>query len=187
VDVLAAEAVTTLVRFELGKPVLLAESGAVEPSHSGPFKLYEKDRAGIILHDVLFAPFFAGAAGAGQIWHWDSYVAANDLWRHFGRFAEFVRGLDPAEEQFVPSVTEEAPVRIYRLTGKRTTLLWLRDTRNDWRSELERGEAPQLVRGFKPPVAARARFYDPWDGRWSNGHTRDVPEFRRSLCVKLSS
>ncbi|RPJ59847.1 MAG: hypothetical protein EHM23_12660 [Acidobacteria bacterium] len=87
VDRLAAEAVKELLVLNPGKPVVLAESGAVEPGHTGPFKLYVKDKAGIILHDVLFAPFFAGAAGPGQIWHWDQYVAANNLWFQFKRFA----------------------------------------------------------------------------------------------------
>jgi len=70
VDVLAADAVRELRDFKPAEPILLAESGALEPRHSGPFLLYERDRAGMILHDVLFAPFFAGAAGSGQCWHW---------------------------------------------------------------------------------------------------------------------
>ncbi len=102
VAVLAAEAVKDLRSFGIQKPILLAESGAVEPGHSGPFKLYEKDKDGIILHDVLFAPFFAGAAGPGHIWHWDVYVDKNNLWWHFGRFAEVVRNLDPPAEHFQP-------------------------------------------------------------------------------------
>jgi len=35
-DVLAADALPTLIQFDSGKPVLLAESGAVEPGHSEP-------------------------------------------------------------------------------------------------------------------------------------------------------
>ena len=31
------------------------------------------------LHDVLFAPFFAGSAGTGQIWHWNTYVERHEL------------------------------------------------------------------------------------------------------------
>ena len=93
VDVLAANAVATLLAARPGRPVMLAESGAVEPSHSGPLKLYAKDKKGIILHDILFAPFFAGAAGSGQCWHWDQYVDANDLWWQFGRFASATRAL----------------------------------------------------------------------------------------------
>lgn len=185
VDVLAADAVRTLLAFQPGRPVLLAESGAVEPRHTGPFHLYARDTAGMILHDVLFAPFFAGAAGPGQIWHWDSYVAANRLWFHFARFAEFVRGIDCAAEAFEPSMTAHETLRVYRLTGKRTTLLWLRDSRSDWRSELERGEAPAAVRGAALPFRAKARFYDPWENRWSDGDTGMLPEFIRSLCVRI--
>jgi len=50
------------------------------PASGGPFKLYEKDKAGVILHDVLFAPFSAGAAGTGYCWHWDKYIDKNGLW-----------------------------------------------------------------------------------------------------------
>jgi hypothetical protein len=106
VDVLAAAAVSELIGYRPRRPVILAESGAVEPNHSGPFKLYAKDREGIILHDVLFAPFFAGAAGPGQIWHWDSYVDANNLWHHFGRFADIVENLDPPAEDLQPSMID---------------------------------------------------------------------------------
>lgn len=93
VAILAADAIEELISYEPNKPMILAESGAVEPRHTGPFKLYMKDNNGIILHDVLFAPFFAGSAGTGQIWHWDHYVAANDLWFQFGRFAAAVENL----------------------------------------------------------------------------------------------
>ena len=85
-------------------PILVSEIGAVEANHSGPSVLYEKDKEGTLLHDILFAPFFAGAAGGGQIWHWDSYVAPNNLWFQFSRFAETVKGLDPPAEGFQPSM-----------------------------------------------------------------------------------
>lgn len=184
VDVLAADAVRTLLSYQPGKPVLLAESGAVEPRHTGPFRLYAKDRAGMMLHDVLFAPFFAGAAGCGQIWHWDSYVAANDLWWHYQRFAAFVQGLDCAEEEFEPSMVNHDSLRVYRLRGKRSTLFWVRDPRNDWRAELERGEQPGLLTGAKIPISGRARFYDPWSSEWSEGEAGKLPAFRRSLCIR---
>src|SRR6185312_7979666 len=102
VDVLAADAVRELLSYRPGRAVILAESGAVEPRQAGPCKVYAADREGMLLHDILSAPFFAGAAGAGQIWHWDAYVAANNLRHHFGRFAQVVRGLDPAAEGFEP-------------------------------------------------------------------------------------
>jgi hypothetical protein len=197
VDVLAAEAVTTLIGFNSGKPVLLAESGAVEPSHSGPFKLYTQDKAGIILHDVLFAPFFAGAAGPGHCWHWDYYVAKNDLWWQFGRFAQAVRDLDPPAERFRPIRIEHPRLRIYSLAGERTVLAWCRDGQNTWKTELAEGKAPESLKDqvipLPPEMAPRpstpVRFYDPWTDTWSQGRVQDgrlhLPSFSRSIVVRI--
>ncbi|MCX5644977.1 MAG: cellulase family glycosylhydrolase [Phycisphaerae bacterium] len=197
VDILAADAVTTLIQFNSGKPVLLAESGAVEPSHSGPFKLYEQDKAGIILHDILFAPFFAGAAGSGQCWHWDSYVAQNDLWRHFGRFAQAVKDIDPPAERFRPIRIEHPRLRIYLLAGQHTLLAWCRDSQNTWKTELAEGKAPDLLkdqsitlpRDVAPKQPVTVRFYDPWADAWSQGKVEDgklsLPAFTRSIVFRI--
>jgi hypothetical protein len=197
VDVLAAGAVRTLLDWDPTRPVILAETGAVEPRHTGPFKLYAKDRAGIILHDVLFAPFFAGAAGPGQCWHWGEYVDRNDLWHHFARFAEAVGGLDPITEHFRPRVLEHPQLRVYALQGERTLAIWCRDPRNDWRSELEDGRPPRTVSqaqldvgsGFGSARITRARAYDPWKHRWTDldptAGQLALPDFSRSLVVRL--
>ena len=196
VDVLAADAVRELIGYQPGRPVILAESGAVEPRHSGPFKLYKEDRAGVILHDVLFAPFFAGAAGPGQIWHWDAYVDANDLWWHFSRFAEAVRGLDPPAERLEPLMIEHPRLRVYVLKGQRSVLAWCRDVRNDWRAELEQRQAPEELRGvavdFRMVLdggATAVRFYDPWRDKWSSGRMKDsvirLPDFSRSIVIRI--
>ncbi len=197
VDVLAAEAIRELLAVEPGRPVLLAESGAVEPRHSGPFKLYEKDKAGIILHDVLFAPFFAGAAGSGHCWHWDRYVDPNDLWWQFGRFARAIEGIDPAAEQFKPQMIEHDRLRVYALVGRRNTLLWCRDKQNTWQSELADGTPPEKIRhavvNLKGVVAQENEFpvkiYDPWQnigqGGVINDGELDLPAFTRSLVVRI--
>jgi hypothetical protein len=199
VDVLAADAVRELLSYHPQRPVILAESGAVEPSHAGPSHLYSEDRAGMLLHDILFAPFFAGAAGAGQIWHWDSYVAANRLWFHYGRFAEAIRGIDPAAEAFEPSMLPDERLRVYALRGRATTLLWCRDSRNTWESELQNHQKPEPVDGVVldlasvlPASKVRAiRIYDPWEDRWANGKLKQgklkLPRFSRSLVIRLES
>jgi hypothetical protein len=118
-------------------------------------------------------------------------VAPNDLWWHFGRFAEVVKGIDPATENFTPSMVEHPRLRIYQLTGKRTTLFWCRDTHNDWRSELERGEPAEMLTGLSvelPKLRGRVRVYDPWSGQWTGARLSrgqvHLPDFRRSLCVQ---
>ncbi|MGE5294422.1 MAG: cellulase family glycosylhydrolase [Solirubrobacterales bacterium] len=197
VDVLAADAVTTLLAFNSGKPVLLAESGAVEPRHSGPFKLYAQDRAGIILHDILFAPFFAGAAGPGHCWHWDSYVAKNNLWHHFSRFARSVQDLDPPAEGFRPVRIEHPRLRIYVLAGRRTLIAWCRDKENTWQTELAEGRPPERLAGLSvelpadllPEGASRIRVYDLWANEWSDGRLDggrlSLPPFTRSLVFRI--
>ena len=126
-DILAADAISQLRSFTTNRPVLFSEIGAVEPHHAGPFKLYEKDREGILIHDGIFAPFFAGAAGPGQFWHWQDYIEKNNLWYHFGRFAEAVKRLDPRAEQFEPVQLPHKQLRVYLLKGRSHSLLWLRD------------------------------------------------------------
>ena len=198
VAVFAAEAVKDIRSFGVRKPVLLAESGAVEPSHSGPFKLYAKDKDGIILHDVLFAPFFAGAAGPGHIWHWDVYVDKNNLWWHFGRFAAVVRDLDPPAESFETAELEHPRLYVYALRGTRTTLIWCRDKENTWRTELAEDKPPEVIHGATLEIptswqggkARSVRFYDPWTDTWQTGNAEPrlrLPDFRRSLVIRMEN
>ena len=197
VDVMAADAIRELLNFKPGKPILLAESGAVEPSHTGPFKLYKKDKAGVILHDVVFAPFFVGAAGTGQNWHWDHYVAPNNLWFQFDRFAEAVKGIDPPAEAFEPMVIDHPRLRIYALKGRRTLLAWCRDKQNTWQTELAEGKPPEVIENvtFSLPNAHKdlerstISFYDPWSNQWTQGRMKGsvirLPDFSRSLVIKI--
>lgn len=194
-DLLAADAARELLAQNPHRPVLLAESGAVEPSHSGPSKLYDRDIHGMLLHDVLFAPFFSGAAGPGHIWHWDQYVAKQKLWWHFGRFAEAIKDLDPPAEEFAPSMLPHSRLRVYALKGKTNTILWCRDSLNTWQTELVGGKAPEPVQNAILDLTSlgitqgSARVYDPWQNRWTpaplnDGHIR-VPEFTRSLIARI--
>jgi hypothetical protein len=197
VDLLAADAVGELLAFGVRKPILLAESGAVEPSHSGPFKLYAEDKAGILLHDVLFAPFFAGAAGPGHIWHWDVYVDRNNLWGHFARFAEAIDGLDPPAEGFQPIRIPHARLHVLALRGKTTLVAWCRDAENTWQTELAEHRPPQPVRDARLTLdlapdwlaGATASFYDPWTGEHGRlaleGNRLVLPEFTRSVVVRV--
>jgi hypothetical protein len=197
VDLLAADAVTTLLSFNGGKPVVLAESGAVEPSHSGPFKLYDQDKEGIILHDILFAPFFTGAAGSGQCWHWDSYVAKNDLWQQFRGFAQAVKDIDPPAERFRPIRIEHPRLRIYMLVGRHMLIAWCRDAQNTWKTELAEGKAPDVLKDqsitlpqdIAPKQSVAVRFYDPWANAWSQGKVESgrlsLPPFTRSIVFRI--
>jgi len=194
-DELGSDAVRTLRRFSPEKPVILSEVGGVEPHHAGPLKLYEKDTVGTLIHDILFAPFFSGAAAPGQSWHWDYYLEKNKLWWHFGRFVEAVKGFDPITEKsesFYETLSNQ--LKMYGLRGTKTTLLWLRDGAATWKTELAEGQPARMVSGRQLKAtlknARKVSFYDPWKNRWIKGKvsangTIDLPDFRRSLIVKL--
>jgi len=196
-DIICSSAIEELRTYNTGKPMILAETGAVEPRHSGPSKYYPLDTAGILLHDVLFAPFFAGSAGAGMCWHWGQYVHANNLWYHFGRFSQAIQGIDPIREHLVPGKSETEDFRIYFLRGKTTTLIWLRDKQNTWRTELDEGQPPRELDGASIDLAQlgiavendEISAYDPWKNSWhdlgSGASSVRLPSFKRSLVVKV--
>lgn len=199
VDELAADAVQTMKKLGYGRPVLLAESGAVAPKHSGEHAAYAKDLDGSILHDVLFAPFFAGAAGSGHCWHWDNYIDKNGLWHHFRKFADVVQELDPGKEAFVPARADVDGLKVYVLKGKHTLLVWCRDENNSWQKEFNENIPPQTLSGKKLNLAdllpgltpQKVQYYDPWtaDSAWTDmavSNAPELPDFKRSLVVKIT-
>ena len=188
-DILCADAIRELRDRRGDVPAVLAEVGAVERHHVIYSHLYALDSAGTLLHDEIFAPFFAGAAGCGQPWHWDhQYISQHGLWHHFRRFAKAIEGLDPAAEHFRPFHTETHRLRLWGLRGERTTVVWLRDKRNTWESEIERGRAPEPVAGEKMPDCLRRASYDwylPWEDRSFTADAPAIPTFLRSAVVRF--
>jgi hypothetical protein len=196
-DIICSSAVVEIKSYNTGKPVILAETGAVEPGHSGPSKFYPVDTAGILLHDILFAPFFSGSAGVGMSWHWESYVDKNHLWYHFDRFNKVIKDINPVAEKFISSVAETDRFRIYTLKGNKTKLIWIRDKNNTWQTELRDGIPPELISGQKldlNPVGIDGQsgiieIFDPWQDKWltamTEGSIVKLPDFKRSLVVRI--
>lgn len=196
-DMLASDAIDELRSYQVQKPMLLAEVGGVKPKHTGPIEVYAADKEGMILHDLLFAPFFSGSAGPGHAWHWDGYVDKNNLWYHYQRFAEAIKGIDPVQEKFVPVKIFQEKLRIYGLVGSKTILLWCRDSQNDWQTELVNGISPEIQNDLSVDVSSlvnksnikNATFYDPWKNEWTNGKKSNLiqlPDFKRSIVVRIS-
>ncbi len=195
-DVLASNAIDELRSYEVVKPMLLAEVGGVKPKHTGPIEIYESDKDGVLLHDLLFAPFFSGAAGPGHAWHWDVYIDKNNLWYHFQRFNEAMKGIDPVTEKFIPVKIFQPHLRIYGLVGEKSILLWCRDAENDWENEFVKGVPPELLSGLKIDVASlvsekavkSVSVYDPWKDAWTKAKREPIiqlPEFKRSVVVRI--
>jgi len=187
-DVVAASATRELLDRS-PKPAIVAEIGAVQANHAGPFPYYPFDKEGTLLHDAVFATFFAGSAGCGQFWHWDhQYIDGNNLWWHFGRFAKAIEGLDPVAEEMKPFYTESRRLRMYGLRGKKTSIIWCRDKVSDWRSELVEGNRAQVLSDQDVPFRnCDLDCYLPWEDRRVTVKAPRLPAFRRSIVVRVPS
>lgn len=185
-DVVCASAVREMLDRRGDCPAVLAEVGAVKANHTGMSPIHVADREGALLHDMLFAPFFAGAAGTGQSWWWGEYVAANNLWHHFRRFAKAIEGLDPVAERFRPFYTETPRLRVYGLKGLKTIVVWCRDKRNGWEDEFVRGFRPETITDeILPFWGCSCDCYLPWEDRRVTVDTSCLPPFRRSIVVRI--
>jgi len=196
-DILAADAIYTMQAYNQNKPVLLAETGGVKQGHTGPHVAYAADKDGVMFHDVLFAPFFVGAAGPGHIWHWDAYVDMYDVWFQIQRFANAIKGVDPVIERFEPCRADQNGFRIYVLKGNNTSMAWIRDSENTWKNELIDGNAPKLLTNTSIDLSTimtgkkttKVEIYDPWKDEWSgqstSGYEFSLPDFSRSLVLKI--
>lgn len=196
-DSLCSDAVKVLMDYNLDKPVLLAEGGAVMPNHAGPSKLYKVDTLGVLLHDVIFTPFFCGAAGSGHCWHWDHYIDKNNLWYHFKRFKRAIDGINPIKECFEPVRCDVDSLKGYGLKGKRHMLIWYRDSKNDWNTEFVEGRKPDVIDDAKIKLTdiigdkkiKKISVYNPWnDTEVMLDGASDIvlPGFCRSVVVKVA-
>ena len=186
-DIVAASAVRELLDRRADCPVIVAEIGAVQANHAGPSSYYPLDKEGMLLHDAVFAAFFAGSAGCGQFWHWDhQYIDGNNLWWHFRRFANAIKGLDPVFEGFRPFYTESRRLRMYGLRGKKTAVLWCRDKKSTWEDELVHGNSPEVLKEEIVPFRdCRLVCYLPWEDRWATVDAPTLPPFKRSIVVRV--
>jgi hypothetical protein len=106
------------------------------------------DNRGIIFHDTTFPAFFAGAAGSGHNWFWDSYVDQKNLWKQMKPFADMLKGVALDQESFevVDASNEQAWCLV--LKGKHTTLAYVRSRADSWhavlRDEYQPPRYPQL-------------------------------------------
>ena len=127
------------------KPIILTETGAVNDSHTGPFRFYNCDHDGLVFHDVTYPALFAGAAGSGHIWHWDSYVEPKNLWRHYTPMVKAVEGIQMDTENFVNGVIPNDNAWILTLTGNEHILVLVRNKSDRWDLVLRDDITPNLI------------------------------------------
>jgi hypothetical protein len=149
------------------RPNLLAETGAVNDRHTGPFRYYRMDNRGIIFHDTTFPAFFAGAGGSGHNWFWDSYVDQKNLWGQLKPFADLLAGVALDQEGFELVDASNEQAWCLALRGKHTLLAYVRSRADRWDLVLRDGITPPLLEGLNfnlalPAAASEPQFASFW-------------------------
>lgn len=180
------------------RPVILAETGAVNDNHSGPFRYYRWDDEGIILHDVVYPAFFAGAAGSGQIWHWDVYVDNKNLWESYRALSDILKDVQTDREHFEPLDFSTPDARVLILRGRNSILGWIRNREDTWLNVLRDGKRTAPVENFTLDLAAlnlpsnrqAVEIFRPWpnDARGNSRPTGEkivFPAFVHGLLFRI--
>ncbi len=138
---------------EPNKPFFVAETGAVNDCHSGPFRYYAVDDDGMLFKDLVWTPIFCGASGCGHIWHWDDrYVESKNLWHLFAPIKKLTDGIDFAAEDFEPRFLRDENITMLTLVGKTVTLAYVRNNSYSWERilrDLNEGERLDVELPFK--------------------------------------
>jgi hypothetical protein len=177
------------------RPVILAETGAVNDRHTGPFRFYRMDNRGIIFHDTTYPAFFAGAAGTGHIWHWDQYVDQKDLWGQFRPFADLIAGVELDAEGFHAVDLSTGRVWFLALRGTRHLLAWVRHKADSWhavlRDEIEPEIVPDAAFDLTPlgVHSGQVAVYRPWPEDGGEALLAEgqlcLPPFRHGLLLRI--
>lgn len=115
------------------KPMFIAETGAVNNRHTGPFKYYSTDDKGLLLADFVYTPVFLKCAGAGNMWHWDNrYIEFKNLYKMYKPISKLIENINFGKESFVPANLSNDNAYILMLKGKNTSLVYVRNKNHNW-------------------------------------------------------
>lgn len=162
------DGVSQFMKYE--KPVLVAETGAVDDCHSNHFRFYSSDDRGLIFADTVYTPVFYGSCGIGNIWHWDDrYLESKELYKMFRPVADLCRGVDFVHEEFCVRDYSDDNAYILELAGKTTQLLYIRNKSDNWQNVLRDLKEPEIVeRIILPDNLKDAEIISIWDNETAN-------------------
>lgn len=174
------------------QPLLVAETGAVNNCHSGPFTYYCCDHTGLLFCDAVYTPVFLGACGTGNIWHWDErYVESKNLYHYFQPIAALCAGVDFLREGFESAVYQTDTAVLLLLKGTHTALGYVRNKSHNWQRVLRDGQEAAPVLEYSVAVGdyTACEVVDIWDGETAHAHVADgtltVRDMKYGLLIKL--
>jgi len=84
------------------------------------------------------------------------YIEAKNLFRFYTPLVKLLEGVTIHKEYFKPSVIENSDAYIMLLSGKTTTLVYVRSKADRWDYVLRDGLTPAPVSGLTVPIECKA-------------------------------
>jgi hypothetical protein len=191
-----------------GKPILMGEFGYSAANYGDDIEI-----TGIHLHNGLWATTFAGYAGSGMYWWWDTYVEKYSLWSHYKGLSNFLAGVDLTRYTPFSAVEIDGPGD----SGSQAiglgmhgvdSLVWLRSNCYTVQASVaalartvgSQAYAPHLIEGLTltlkeiPKGVYTVRWFHPQTAKWlevQSVSTQDhrlnipIPPFRADLAAKI--
>lgn len=175
------------------KPLLLAETGAINPYSKKTFGLYSIDYRATILNDCAFTPFFKGAAGVGILSHVAEYIEPLNLYGCFKPFAQMLHNVKIHKQYFKPMEITRKKAKVYVLKGRSTTLIFVRAKDDEWQKLLNDPKRTGVIRGISLPSFSgkTARVYPVFseDAKYTeialSADTFTLPPFKYGYFIKI--
>ncbi len=172
------------------QPLLVAETGAVNNNHSGPFRFYSSDDFGLIFADCVYTPLFLGAAGCGNIWHWDGrYMEFKNLYHMYKPFAELTHDINFIEERFEVKDCSNEYAYIQAIEGQKHSLYYIRNKSASWKNVLRDLNEPTIIEKLELQVDGTAELVHIWNDAETleqNENTAIIRNIRNGVFVKVS-
>lgn len=128
------------------KPILVAETGAVNNCHSGEFKFYSIDDLGLIFTDCVYTPVFLQSASCGHMWHWDErYIESKNLYKYFKPLSQMLKDIDFPSEKFESIDFSDNELYIFLLKGNKTSIGFVRNKNASWKNLLRDLKKPEPI------------------------------------------
>ena len=181
------DAVTELMCFN--KPVLVAETGAVNDAHSGVFRFCSTDNRGIIFADTVYTPAFCGSCGIGNIWHWDNrYVESKNLYKMYKPVAKVFENIDFQKEIFEIKDFSDDNVHMLALCGKHTQVLYIRNKKDTWQNVLRDLNEAEIIKKIKLPIDAKnVEIISIWDEETAYLKNNELIDLKYGVFIKVKA
>ena len=167
-------------------PFIVAETGAVNDCHSGPFRYYLSDDMGILFADCVYTPLFLGCASCGNIWHWDGrYVSAKNLYHMYEPLKKLTEDIAFDEEEFTSENFSDEKAYVLALRGKKHDLYYIRNKSASWQNILRDLIEPDIIDEINIDISGKAEIIPIWDDDAYIENTR-VKNIRMGLFIRVN-